>query len=90
MLKRTMGWASIHLNSAGLSEFGWAKPLAPPANRQTKRAERMVNRCILALTLDNIVHAAEQNQVSNIINTKLVKDSGLIGSYGLITDVQHV
>ena len=87
MLKRTMGWASIHLISAGLSEFERAKPLAPLANRQIKNVERMVNRCMLFLTFDNIVHAAKQNQVSNIINTQLVKDSGLIGGYGLIADV---
>jgi hypothetical protein len=36
--------------------------------QQMNKAFFDMNRCILSLAFDNIVHAAEQDQISNVIN----------------------
>jgi hypothetical protein len=43
-----------------------------------------------SLAFDDIVHAAEQNQICNVIDSQLVKDSRLVSGDRFITNMKHV
>ena len=47
-----------------------------------------MNRCIPSLAFDDVVHAAEQDQIGNIVNAEFVKDSSLVGSYSFVANVK--
>ncbi len=42
----------------------------------------------LGLAFDNMINAAEENQIGNIVDAKLVKNPGFISRNGFVTDVK--